>query len=1012
MATPDGSSGLPHMIPGLRTLHHAQITKAHHRKSHAMARILAGNEDVVPAMRRDGPPPPREDPPPEPKASFSEPSSRYYSTPSLPTWVTNDRQVLRFYCYFEEPSHYAPLSLEAPSGPSRVRRLVLLYYLSDASIEATEPRVANSGLAQGRFLARSALLSPTGMPFTPSDFALGQTMRLKGHTCKLVDCDATTREYYANVLQRPQPMALPYPDTPSASAYSEIAAIKQPPQPAEKKKAAAKVQQFMQYSTHVLRFYCSWEDPHPLYPETRRFTLHYFLADDTVEVREARAARDRRGSGQSFAVLLSRRSLPIEDETRHVRPLDLRCGNEIFVFGRVFHLDDCDAFTRQYYLTQHGITQEPSETATPSSNQRSNDTPNGDEDDNNGSLLQHLVREKAKKPDRRATTQCLRFRAVFAPTPELPPAQAARSFVLTLHLADETLAIFEPTVPNSGLRGGKFLDRGAYKVLTHGGAARYLRPSDCCVGATLTFALTPKQPFRLVEADEQTLAYCEAHPDVFEHADIDRVLATVASVLHERGTNLRRVCNAESRGCLGVDGMNGVLRRRLHLDQQLHPHAWLTLARRFVQPTTTAAEFCDAVVRASAAATPSDGSFWSQLRQIPADLRLSIARLDTEASGHASVRLLERLLAFYALSAPDGLWASYMSVDGFVDYHPFFDDVYDCDWSHGNNNDLECDETTEKDESVPRLPPQPTLIDERGPLYIPTYRSQLDTARFGVVPLPANDAPERDSDHEPAVTASLRSVSLATTAGSSHQSLSVAASSIASPASRHSSRPTSARANTSRMTPTEIGSLLSGRFQTTSQHMHAQVAQALTERASTSCAATKSPSSTASSVASTPRAANVLTPEMRAALYTTTAMGVGSGLSKAQRAADATQARSHAIVERAKAKFRQHATTATNVTAMDPAVRTLLTTALDGAKYSLRQALVALDSDGSGYLREDAVMAALRSLQAPLSDDDLYLIAADLFPHPGSVVHYKALLDELFGVAHAGGGTANVSPAS
>ncbi|KDO24288.1 hypothetical protein SPRG_09925 [Saprolegnia parasitica CBS 223.65] len=1003
-----------------------------------MARILAGNEDVVPAMRPVAPPPPaREDAPLEPKASSSEPSSRYYSTPSLPTWVTNDRQVLRFYCYFEEPSHYAPLSLEAPSGPSRVRRLVLLYYLSDASIEVSEPRVANSGLAQGRFLARTVLLSPTGGPFTPTDFAVGQTIVLKGHKCKLVDCDAATREYYANVVQRPQPPALPYPDTPAVSAYREIEAVKQPPQPTlpAKKKAAAKVQQFMQFSTHVLRFYCSWEDPHPLYPETRRFTLHYFLADDTVEVREGRAARDRRGSGQSFAVLLSRRyGTPPDDARRDAvcTAIGPALRQRDFVFGRVFHLDDCDEFTRQYYLTQHGITQEPSETVARSSNQRSNDRspPNDDtdDDDDNGSLLQQLVREKAKKPDRRATTQCLRFRAIFAPTPELPPAQAARSFVLTVHLADETLAIFEPPVPNSGLRGGKFLDRGAYKVLQDDAAARYLRPSDCCVGATLTFALTPKQPFRLVEADEQTLAYCEAHPDGFEHADIERVLAQVASLLHERGTNLRRVCSAESRehGCLGVDGMNSVLRHRLHLHDHLHPHAWLTLTRRFVQPTTTAAEFCDAVVRASAAATPSDGSFWSQLRQvhIPSSpfLREMVTttrctirfRPTSDSRLPASTRRRRGMHPSDCSSAwcrftssrrpPDGLWASYMSVDGFVDYHSFFDDVYDCDWSHGNNNDD--DEHDEASQNVPRLPPRPPPIDERGPLYIPTYRSQLDTARFGVVPLAANDAHEPNPSTEPALSASMRAVSLATTAGSSnrhHPSLS--ASSVAS-------RPTSARANASSMTPTEIGSLLSGRFQTTSQRMHAQVTQALTER-STSCAKTPS-SSSSSSVASTPRATTAapLTPEMRAALYTTTAMGVGSGLAKAQHAADATQARSRAILERAKAKFRQQSTTATNVAAMDPTVRTLLGTALDGAKYSLRQALLAHDSDGSGFLREDALMTALRSVQAPLSDDDLYLIASDLFPHSGSVVHYKALLDELFGVAHAGGGTENVSPAS
>lgn len=38
----------------------------------------------------------------------------------------------------------------------------------------------------------------------------------------------------------------------------------------------------------VLRFFCIWDDRSTLYGERRPYVLHYFLADDTVEILEVR----------------------------------------------------------------------------------------------------------------------------------------------------------------------------------------------------------------------------------------------------------------------------------------------------------------------------------------------------------------------------------------------------------------------------------------------------------------------------------------------------------------------------------------------------------------------------------------------------------------------------------------------------------------------------------------------------------------------------------------------------
>jgi Ca2+-binding EF-hand superfamily protein len=44
------------------------------------------------------------------------------------------------------------------------------------------------------------------------------------------------------------------------------------------------------------------------------------------------------------------------------------------------------------------------------------------------------------------------------------PADAERRFVFTYYLEDETVAVFEPPIRNSGVIGGKFLTRGRYKL--------------------------------------------------------------------------------------------------------------------------------------------------------------------------------------------------------------------------------------------------------------------------------------------------------------------------------------------------------------------------------------------------------------------------------------------------------------------------------------------------------------------------------------------------------------------
>ena len=73
-----------------------------------------------------------------------------------PTFVKLDKQVLRFYAYFQES--VAESNLEA----HRVRNLIINYYLDDNTLSVSEPRQNNSGIPQGDFLKRQMVLRSDG----------------------------------------------------------------------------------------------------------------------------------------------------------------------------------------------------------------------------------------------------------------------------------------------------------------------------------------------------------------------------------------------------------------------------------------------------------------------------------------------------------------------------------------------------------------------------------------------------------------------------------------------------------------------------------------------------------------------------------------------------------------------------------------------------------------------------------------------------------------------------------
>lgn len=67
------------------------------------------------------------------------------------------------------------------------------------------------------------------------------------------------------------------------------------------------LKQFLDHDRNVLRFDCFWDDTESMFGDPRELVLHYFLADDTIEIREVIYANSGRDATPKF---LHRSKLP------------------------------------------------------------------------------------------------------------------------------------------------------------------------------------------------------------------------------------------------------------------------------------------------------------------------------------------------------------------------------------------------------------------------------------------------------------------------------------------------------------------------------------------------------------------------------------------------------------------------------------------------------------------------------------------------------------------------------
>eukprot|EP00662_Eupelagonemidae_sp_cell21_P000716 gene716-1285_t len=344
---------------------------------------------------------------------------------------------------------------------------------------------------------------------------------LYGKRIRLVDCDRATREYLS-------------------SAGVEVPACEDVP-PDDRVDPTKKPRSYDDFDLRTKggAVQCSKGRVVKHYPDeiarTQKFLvdsgkLRYFVEDDTTEVIERAHGNSGRDCGRAFrrrcrlprGTEQARKGLeltfgskvngmagdkPTTDGQPYYVLSDFTIGAEVEVYSRVLTIFAADRFTRDYYEKHVGVALAPDaempvkEERIPQPRPPPRHNGFGTEEDslsNCHSLLCKGPKVDLKKWQRHAN-DLLRFKMKLH-EPE-DANDVARRFVLTYHMADDSLVINELSIRNAGFLAGRFLKRQKVKKFAGEGPRTYFAHSDFHPGAVVTiFGHT----FEVLEQDRRT----------------------------------------------------------------------------------------------------------------------------------------------------------------------------------------------------------------------------------------------------------------------------------------------------------------------------------------------------------------------------------------------------------------------------------------------------------------------------------------------------------------------------
>ena len=254
------------------------------------------------------------------------------------------KTLLKFQGVLEEPVYESRLEI------SRLRHFEISFFIEDNSIQINEPKQRNSGLLQGIFLKRQPVFrrDKTRIIFA-SDFQIGETIEIAGHTILIHWCDEFTRRFYFKLnINQPENFS-------PAKDNFELVVLRGFDLKTDfglnsylNNGRVPSQRQFLENDRKVLKYFTTLEG--------NKYLLHYYLSDDRIEICEVREPN----SGKSpFPIFLKRQkvfkdyklefreNLKLEE---FIHYQDILPDNKITILNKKFYVHGCDLFTRQFYI--------------------------------------------------------------------------------------------------------------------------------------------------------------------------------------------------------------------------------------------------------------------------------------------------------------------------------------------------------------------------------------------------------------------------------------------------------------------------------------------------------------------------------------------------------------------------------------------------------------------------------------------------------------------------------------
>jgi hypothetical protein len=320
----------------------------------------------------------------------------------------------------------------------------------------------------------------------------------------------------------------------------------------DKKAQNDKTFRFHNYDNGCLRFTCvdisgiENIDLNDITSKMKRYCMTYTLCDDSVEIRVYKTFRV---SADEPKLILKKGKLPKNwQDLPRGRPLvfytpeDFEIGNIVDCFGRKMLIVNCDETTRRYYAEQ-GIDQRDIPLREPEEVRYEVEIPQlgdgylaiGGEADTLHTVYGHPKPQKNWKKVQRNLGQIIRCKCKLLSGNAV---NLSRIFMLTFHLEDDTIGVYEEVVRNSGVSGGNFLKRGNYDngLPPEGEEPRPFLATDIYLGNVI---MLNGYEMQIVEMDDMSVRFCEENSDEFPFFDTFAIINNLMDKVLDLGIDIR-----------------------------------------------------------------------------------------------------------------------------------------------------------------------------------------------------------------------------------------------------------------------------------------------------------------------------------------------------------------------------------------------------------------------------------------------------------------------------------------